>query len=92
MVFPAYGTPPTVFICNTSINSHIIVMISSVDGSTIITRSYSTQHALLPTKPSKRSPPALPTIPLQEAHIFFYFLIMFFSPQILVEISGLSTE
>ena len=23
MVFPAYGTPPTVFICNTSINSHI---------------------------------------------------------------------
>ena len=25
-------------------------------------------------------------------HVFFYFLIMFFSPQILVEISGLSTE
>ena len=43
-------------------------MISSVEGSTIITRSYSTQHALLPTKPSKSSPLALPTIPLQEAH------------------------
>ena len=25
-------------------------------------------------------------------HVFFYFLIMFFSPQILVEISGLSAE
>ena len=43
-------------------------MISSVEGSTIITRSYSTQHALLPTKPSKSSTPALPTTPLQEAH------------------------
>ena len=49
-------------------------MISSVEGSTIITRSYSTQHALLPTKPTKSSPPALPTTPLQEAHIFVSFV------------------